>query len=82
MYLAQVSKYLQTLVLGLIIFMLRLPKTLHGCTVYIGLGSGTEKININVLHRTEIDSINFIGQNAWEVMDRMDFISYNAKNNA
>ena len=43
LYLAQVSKYLQTLALGIIIFMLCLPKTLHGCTVYVGLGSGTEK---------------------------------------
>ena len=40
---SQVSKYLQTLALDLIMFMLCLPKTLHGCTVYVGLGSGTKK---------------------------------------
>ena len=43
LYLAQVSKYLQTLALGIIISMLCLLKTLHGCTVYVGLGSGTKK---------------------------------------
>ena len=38
------SKYLQTLAVGLIIFILCLPKSLHGCTVYVGLGSGTKKL--------------------------------------